>query len=272
MVQIGEDIKKETLSLSRFQRKIILIAIGIIIIMAGFISFQVNKIGTLKQENKSEVKLRKALLDSVNYYQNKRNEWVAEKLTIQASVKGLEKMNDQLNSMQKDLLKRMKEVEKSNKVIAAALINTSTKIDSFIHGGTTEIDTTKKTINFSDKYKKDNKEVEYSFTVGNVIPAYKLKKPILIIDSLYFPNTQFINFNWKDEKKEGYPISFSITNSNEFFKTVNIESYAIPQVDKNELSPTTWQKFGIFINNKGKTVFYVSLGIAGATGYFLLFQ
>lgn len=253
--------------------KIIGIVIAIILILSLIVYFQHQSIVNLKEKNKSEVNLRNALLDSVSRYQNERHEWVAEKLSLQETVKNLDKITGQLNSMQKELVTRIKEVEKGNDIIAAALFDTNVKIDSLLHKGETIVDTTGRKITFRDLYKKDKKEVHYSFIVGEVLPADFKIKPTLLIDSLYFPNTQFIDFKWKNDKKAGYPISFSVTNSNDFFKTGNVESYIIPQITKEHLNPNGWQKFENFFIRNGNKVFYISVGVGvGAAGTLLLLK
>lgn len=251
-----------------------LIIIGVVLlglIIGGFGLYQ-QRVNKLNDKLETETKLRNALLDTVKNYQNKEKEWVAEKLTIQVSLKNLEKIQGQLTANQKEMLDRIKEVNKKNDIITAALIQTQVKIDSLIHNGKTTIDTIKKQIIFSDYRKDGNKEVRYKFIVGNVLPSPLTAKPSLLIDSLSFPNKQFIEFHWKKEKKNGYPISFTVSNSNDYFKTVNIDSYAIPELSKEKLNPNGWQKIGNFFIRNGKTVIYISVGaVVGATAtYFII--
>lgn len=253
--------------------KIVGIVIAIILSLSLIVYFQHKSIVNLKEKNKNEVKLRTALLDSVEYYRNERNELVAEKLTMQETIKNLGKISNQLNFMQKELIARIKEVEKKNDVIAAALFNTNVKIDSLLHKGETIVDTIGKTITFRDLYKVDKREVRYSFIVGKVLPADIKIKPTLLIDSLYFPNTQFVDFKWKNDRKAGYPVSFSVTNSNDFFKTSNVESYIIPNITKEHLNPNGWQKFENFFIRNGNKVFYIGIGVgAGVAGTLLLMK
>lgn len=251
--------------------KIIGIIVAVILVLSLIVYFQHKSIVNLKEKNKSEVKLRTALLDSVEHYRNERNELVAEKLTMQETIKNLDEITGQLNSMQKELITRIKVVEKKNDVIAAALFETSVKIDSLLHGGETEVDIEGEKITFRDLYKKDRKEVRYSFIVGKVLPANIKIKPTLLIDSLYFPNTQFVDFKWKNDRKAGYPVSFSVTNSNDFFKTSNVESYIIPNITKEHLNPNGWQKFENFFIRNGNKAFYISIGVGvGVAGTLLL--
>jgi len=252
------------------------IALVIILLLSAgtIIKIQRNKIDEWKGKYQTEVKLKDALLDSIDYYQNKQKEWVAEKLTIQETIKNLEKMYGELSENQKELLTRIKELNRKNSVIAAALIRTEIKVDSLLHvdtdGGETVVDTTEKTVNFNNLASLDT-TFRYDIKIGNVLPAYLDVKPTLLFKSLEFPNKQFVEFHWKNDKKKGYPIAFSTSNSNKYFKTVNIDSYAIPPLDKVKLNPTGWQKVGNFFIKNGRTIIYVGVGAAaGAGGVYLL--
>jgi len=99
-----------------------------------------------------------------------------------------------------------------------------------------------------------------------VLPAHLDTKPTLTFNSIQLPNKQFVDFYWKDNKKKGYPVTFSVSNSNPYFKVVNLESYIIPNVDKKYLDPNGWQKIGNFIFKNGKTILYVSVGAAAGAG------
>jgi len=253
------------------------IALVIILLLSSgtIIHFKNKKINDLKAEVKTEVKLREALLDSVKFYQNKRDEAVAEKLTIQETIKNLEKMYGQLSESQKDLIQRIKEMGKDNSVIAAALIRTEFKVDSLLHrpvagGATTTIDTTKKTVTFTDTT-ATAKYFKYDLVVGNVLPLYPNIQPSLLFKHIEIPNEQFAEFHWKNNKKKGYPISFSISNSNKYVKVIGVESYAIPPLDKLVLNPSGWDKFGNFMIKNGRTIMYIGVGAGvGAGAYWLL--
>jgi hypothetical protein len=220
-----------------------------------------NKIDKLETKLATEIKLKNALVDTVHTYQNKQKEWVTEKLTIQSTIKNLEKSNTQLTQDQKQLIATVKELNKNNTVIVAALVKMQVKIDSLLLDGNVTVDTTKKQVSFKDEYVLDKKIMKYDFTIGKVVPATIGVKPTLFITSLEFPNTQTVDFFWKDNKKEGYPVSFSVANSNDFFKTVNIESYAIPEINKEQIKPTGWQKFTGFFKKTGDKLVYIGVGV-----------
>jgi hypothetical protein len=244
--------------LKKGNHMLVAVVAAIILILCAIVYFQHNKIVKLKDQYTTEVNLKNALLDSVHYYQNVHKEWVAERLTIQESIKNLEKMNGQLTASQKELLIRVKEVEKNSSIIAAALIETNVEIKKL---RPPKVDVKDSSIVFSDS----TKNLKYNIEIGHAKPINPGILPTLTFNKFSMPNKQFVEFHWKDEKKLGYPISFSVSNSNEYFKTVNIDSYAIP-----ELKPEK-SKFGQWMEKNGKIVTYVGIGVAaGVGGYYLV--
>ena len=185
---------------------LIVLIVGVLISFGSIYSYQ--RIKNLKQEVVSEQLLRNALTDTMKVYKNKYNEVVSEKLTIQASMKQLQDENLVLNKNQKELIKRVKETDKSKQVIAAALIEQKVVIDSL---------------------------------------------------GLVLKNKQYVSFQW--DKRNDKPISFSITNSNPLFQTTNIESYAIPELNKDKIKPNFWHKVGNGIKNGGSTGIKIGVGI-----------
>lgn len=232
-----------------------------------------NKVNKVEKELATEIKLRNALVDTVHTFQNKEKEWVTEKLTIQEDIKNLQKMNGQLSADQRELISRVKELNKTNTVIAAALIRTQLRVDSLLLAdGNVTVDTNKKTIEFTGKYVNEKKVMNYGFTLGKVLPAYMKEKPTLKIDLLEFPNTQTVDFHWKnDSKKEGYPVAFSVSNTNDFYKTVNIESYAIKAIDKEVIAPNGWQKIGSFFKKTGNKFVYIGIGVGVGIATYAIF-
>jgi len=241
-----------------------LIPYVVILLLCIVIAILYNRQENFKDKFQAEEKLKIALLDTIRTYKNSRNELVSEKLTLQASVKELTKMNDYLTASQRELMSRVKEIEKSNKIIAAALIQTNVKIDS-LRKGTITVDTTAGKINVSDSLP----EIQYSFDFYKVKPKFTNQEPIFKINYLYLPNTQFVEFHWKDNRKEGYPVAFSVSNSNKYFKTANIDSYVIPEIQKDKIKPNFWQKTWKGIKTAGP---YIIGGAVGAGTVFLLMQ
>ena len=73
------------------------------------------------------------------------------------------------------------------------------------------------------------------------------------------PNELFLEFFWEDGKT--HPTTVSITNSNTLFKTHDIDSYIIPEIQKDVVKPTGWKKIGNFFKKSGK---YIGIFGAGA--------
>jgi hypothetical protein len=270
---MGVLLKKFWTWLLQKNHLIIVIILLLLFGMGTTIYFMRNKIIKLTDLYQTEVNLKNALLDSTHFYQNKQGEWVATKLTLQETIKNLEKMNGQLTASEKELLARIKEADKNNTVIAAALIKSQITIDSLLHHGHTEVDTVNKTLTFTDSLRNAKKDIilTYDFKVSGAVPAIADIKPTLMIKSIGLPNTQFIEFHWKDIKKLGYPVAFSVTNSNDYFKTTNIDSYVIPELKEPTVKPNFWKKVGTFFDTTGgKIVWFGIGGLAGAEAYHLL--
>ena len=216
----------------------------------------------LKIEISDKVKTTNALNDSVRFYTNKYNEVVAEKLTLQGTVKEVTNKNNKLNANQIDLMNRVKELNKTNIVIAAANIKLQVKIDS--------LESTIGTYNPSTNeitYKDSTKDIIYNIVANNVMEVPDTKSKLKFLQ-LYIPNTQNINFQWVKDKKGDYPVSFSVSNTNKYFKVYDIDSYIIPQVNKVEIKPNGWQKIGNFLSNTGGkvTIFGVGVGVGSGAG------
>jgi hypothetical protein len=242
---------------------LIVIIAAIILGLGAVVYFQRLSIKNLKNKYNTEVNLKNALLDTMKIYKNKEGEWTAEKLTIQETIKNLQKMYGQLTETQKELIDRVKEINKKSDVIAAALINANVKIDSLLHGGTVDVDTVNKKITFAEV---KNPDLKYHLEVRSVIPAFKNVQPSLFIKDLYLPNTTFVSFQF--DKTKGSPISFSVSNSNKYFQIANIDSYAIPGINKDIVQPTGWQKTWTWVKKNG-TIIIVGVGGVVA-GHYLL--
>ena len=261
----------KTLQIKLNLTTIIVIILLVLGIFGGLYLYQ-KKVNNLKIELDLATKLKNALLDTVTVYQNKQGEWVAEKLTLQETLKNLNKINSQLTTEQKDLLARVAAADKKNTVIAAALIQSQITIDSLLSHGAI-IDTVNKSLAFRDSVLNAKKETifKYDITIREAIPAFANIKPTLMFNNISLPNTQFVYFYWKDDKKIGYPVTFSVTNTNDYFKTINIDSYIIPDITKSTLNPTFWQKVGnFFTKSGGKLIWFGAGGGVGIATYLLL--
>jgi hypothetical protein len=242
---------------------LVVVILALLIGMGATIYFQRNRISILKNKVETEVKLKDALLDTLHLYKNKEGEWTAEKLTIQATIKELTKMYGQLTESQKELMDRVKEVNKKNDVIVAALVQANVKIDSLAGTGKAVVDSVNKNIIFPEV---TNPDLQYHIQARNVVPAFPNVKPSLFIIDLNMPNKSFVSFQF--DKVKGNPISFSVSNSNKYFKIANIESYAIPGINKDIVQPTGWQKTWGWVKKNGTIIV---VGTAGAiAGHYLL--
>lgn len=268
--EIKSDIQNGLVKAKNFNYNInvtqLIIGVLILLILAvvGFKIYN-NKVNKLEDKIATEIKLKNALVAEVTYHVNKEGEITAQKLTLEGKVKDLEKANNNLTESQKELLKRVKEIEKTNSIIAAALIETNVKIDSLRKSKivVNEADTS---VTVSDSLP----EIQYNFKIGNVIPSHKGVQPTFKIKQLELPNKQFVEFHWKDSKKEDYPISFSVSNSNKYFTTANVDSYTIP-LPKEKVKPTGWQKIGGFFKKTGDNLLFIGIGTAIGIATYAIF-
>ena len=239
--------------------KTLLISIAIIgLLMWGGYNYYTTRIRDLKSTIDTQVKLKNALVDTLKIYVNSNKEIVAEKLTLQARVGELMKKNNKLSNKQLELLLRVKKTEKKSKIIAAALVEANVRLDSFINVTKPIINTDKSSITFADS----TRFFKYNIGVFKVIPLSATISPTLSINNLELYNKQFIQFYWKDERKNGYPVSFSISNSNPYVKVSDINSYIIPEINKNELKPGFFRSVGVFYkNNKDIILVPVAVGL-----------
>jgi len=249
----------------KYKNYIRIAVVIIVLILCSIIYFQRLKINKTNEKYLTEVNLKNALLDSIHYYQNKEKEWVAERLTIQVSIKNLEKINGQLSASQKELLVRIKEVQKKNDIIVAALIETNVKIGEL---KPSTVDIKDSSIIFGDS----TKNLKYNIEIGHVKPINIGVMPTLTFNKFELPNSQFIEFHWKNDRKKGYPITFSVSNSNDYFKTTNIDSYAIPKLRKKDINPNAWDRFTKWTKSNGKIILSVGIGAAGGIAAILLLK
>lgn len=234
----------------------VLIPYVLIIVLLGVMYFVVQRNNKLSNDLQSETKLRLALIDTIGTYRNQRNELVSEKRTLQFALNDKEFKN-------KELVQRIKETEEKNatlekrvSVFAAALVESEVKIDN-LQKSIAKVSVADSSVTFTSK---NPKELLYKLKVKPIL-TFKDIEPELTFEEFSIPNKQFIEFHWRNNPKEGYPISFSVTNTNPYFKTVNIESYAIPEISKPEVDPTFWQKLGKKIKSGGDKLIYIGIGV-----------
>jgi hypothetical protein len=245
-----------------FQINLTTIIVGVVLLSVIYFGFNyyTNQIDSIKTELSTQVKLKNALLDTITYTRNERNELVAEKLTLQGTIKQVTDDKNKLTDKQKELFARIKEQDKKIEVISAALVDTKTELTNLKNSlGTFSKDTL--------SFPLETPDLSYLIKVTNVKPAVKTQKSELIFSKFIMLNTQEPKFFWNKEKRADYPVSFSISNSNKYITTTNIESYVIPGVDKIIIKPTGWQKF---VKWTEKTTGKVGiLGVGIGIGYLL---
>jgi len=229
----------------------------VLLLLLGFgISYHFYIVGKNKDQIKQEKNLQNALTDSVKTYRNKENQWVSEKLSLQADTKDLKDKNLTLSKNQADLINRVDQINKHNQVISAALIQMGVKIDGLANAD--PVHQTDSTVEFA----ANTDSLSYDILISKVKP---IGKPVLDFKKFALPNTQLVEFHWKDERKEGYPVSFTVTNSNPYYKVYNLDSYAIPELDKTKVKPTFWNKLGTFSKSTGGKIVFLGIGfVAGA--------
>lgn len=234
--------------------KTIMILVLILLLLAGGF-YHFHQIDKHQTQHSLDEKLQRALTDTLSTYKNEKGEWVTEKLTLQDDIKDLKDKNLTLTESQKDLLDAVKKVNKENQVITAALIDMGVKLDGLINHRPVEV--TDSTVQFA----ADTDSIKYDILVSNV-KALDFTIPSLEFRKFELPNKQFVEFHWKDNKKEGYPISFSVTNSNPYYKVYDINSYAIKELDKATVKPNLWQKLGNFSKTTGGKLVFLGVGFA----------
>jgi len=231
-------------------------ALLILLICVG--AFYFNKVNKLETSLQSETNLRLALVDTVSVYKNQRDELVAEKRTMQFKLNEKEFENNELIKRVKETEKKNATLEKKVTVIAAALIESQVVIDSLQKSNVYVSDKDSSVIFTS----KNPTLIEYTFKVKPVF-TIKNQPPELTFEYFKIPNKQFIEFHWRNNKKEGYPIAFSVSNSSKYFETVNIDSYVIPEIYKPDVDPTFWQKVGKTAKKSSNILIGIGIG-AGA--------
>lgn len=240
------------LTLDFDKRNLAILGLALLLLFGTFYHF--NTVNQHEAKLKQEKNLQNALGDTLKTYKNKENQWVSEKLTLQADTKELKDKNLTLTSNQSELIKKVDEINKHNQIISAALIQMGVKLDGMVN--TNAIVENDSTIEFP----KNSDTIKYNILVHNVKQT-GFKKPVLEFKEFSLPNKQLVEFHWKDERKEGYPISFTVTNSNPYYKVYNLDSYAIPELQKTTVKPSFWNKVGTFSKTWGGRAIFIGVGV-----------
>lgn len=240
------------------------IIILLLVVGYGLFQYQVNRYRKLNNKYQTEVSLRDAMQDTMRTYINKHGEVVDEKLTLQGDLKRINQLYNNLSENQKRLIDRLNNSERSRQQLAAANLRMKFEIDSLsniISIGV--IDTISNTI----KFKEETPDIKYEFIINNVKPFNLNKNVEHRINSLILPNEQFIEFTYDDkEKRDNYPISFSVINTNKYMQVYDIDSYIIPQINPDDLETNIFQRTWKWYQRQS-TIF--KLGIGGGIGFII---
>ncbi|MAD96483.1 MAG: hypothetical protein CMB99_04065 [Flavobacteriaceae bacterium] len=231
----------------------------IFILILGFgIKFHFGSLSNQEKKYQQALKLQEALQDSLRSYRTESGVLISEKRSLQINLKELKGINEKLNTHQQQLVKNIQKLQKERKnekeVFAAAQINYKKLIDS-LH---IQMASLKKNLHFEST----NPNFQFDIEIVGVRPLEN-QTPKLNIQSLDFPNTQTITFNFDKNHRKDYPISFSVMNSNPYFKTNNIESYVIPGIQKEVVNPNAQQKFRNWFQRNGNRLLVGTLSFLG---------
>lgn len=191
-----------------------------------------NKISHLSKQNN----IYSVQADSLKIYKNKLDEVTYEKQSLILTNKDIKNNYDLLDKNNKELVNKIKVLEKEEKVVSATNIDQTSKLDSIVDNHPANIDTVNSLINFV----KDEKFLKYNITVNT-------KTPSLLIQSLEQPNKLFLTYAFNDKG-----VSVKVTNSNPAYSVNNISSYIIP-IEKPHKFKTAvrWGTIGIGVGIVG---------------------
>lgn len=242
--------------------KLNIILIGIIILITSIsytiITHQNKKKNLLEDKLLSNNNLISALTDTLSIVVGENGELLKEKKVMQTNIKELEGTNIVLTKNQKKLVDRVNSLQKKYNVISTTLIETELELKN-IKNSIGVVDTVKNSVVFSEI----SKEMEYSVRVKNIRP-YKNLIPELIFDEFKVYDTISLDFIWGD-KKEGYPVSVMIGNSNKYVDTVGVDSYMIPNI-KPENKKGFWRRTGSWLKGKKNMLIGFTIGIGLGVG------
>jgi len=221
-----------------------LIVVFLLILGIGYYVTSTH-ISNIENKYLTEIKLNNALKDEMKTYVDEKERVTNEKLTIQAELKDLKDKHEELSENQKKLLDEITNVKRDKELISAAYIKMQIELDNLKKEGIFINDSTV-------VFEENSSDLKYKISVFNV---YKVKEyngvPTLSIEHFQIPNEQFISFQWDKSKRDGYPISFTVKNSSPYIKVYDIDSYSIPELQKEYLKPTFWNKTGNFFKGTG---------------------
>lgn len=245
-------------------KHIILLGIVVLIVLGGVFKLFSVKLDNTSTKLDQQISLTNALQDTLKKTNNFLNEEKASKLTLQASLDKLEEQNLNLNDNQKELVRRVRNLQSENSVISAALVRTEARLDSALDWVVGEVNLKDSSLLFSQA----SDSISFNIQINDALPSKKSIKPTLSVNSLVIPNKQFVEFHFENKNKYNQrPVSFSISNSNPLITTTQVDSYAIPEVNQEAIKPTGWQKVKHFLGERKKEL--IIGGIAGSIGFLI---
>lgn len=243
-------------------KNIIIIILLLLTIGGGY--YLTTRLENTNDKYEEELKLREALTDSIEVIRLKSGEVGVEKRTLQTKLSKLTDENINLNNSQKELIKKINTIQKERKrdqeVFAAARVKYETFIDSLnsVESVVSEVDTTNNILKFRNL--SDTMQFKYDIEIVGVKPFPKFSTPKIKFNKIDFPNTQTITFQFDKTKRKDYPVSFSVYNTNRYYRSNDIESYVIPEIQRNELTPSTTLKIWRFIKRNSDKLLFGGIG------------
>ena len=228
------------------------------------IQFHLNRTESLTNKYELELKLQEAFRDSIRSYQFKNGLILQEKKSLQGKLKKLQSRQADLTTEQQSLLTTVRRLQKEQKkqklIFAAAQIQYKKLIDSInTQMGVLQQQDSK---NHQMVFTNANSDGHIEFEIETEHLLSNRNHPKLYIKSLDFPNTQTVTFNFDKNQRKDYPISFSIINSNPYFKAHSIESYVIPNIEKKIVDPNASQKIKNWFKRNGNQLLVGALSFA----------
>jgi hypothetical protein len=248
----------------KFDWKLVLLILAVL-----FIWQQCNRSSNLKKDLQDERKEKAALIDSTKIMQDEKLRLVSSNLTIQADLKSLKRRfkedSTQFKGIQRTLINEVSSLQKENKKLNRELIAAGV-VDGGVNIGEDNNIETESLVYEGDSslnFEFNSDSISFKINIVNVRP-FDLDLPSrLAIQSLVIPNEQLVTFNFEKDKQGkdlGFPVSFTVRNSNPLYKTYDIESYAIPELTKENVNPNFWQKLKAFSKTTGGRLLFFGIG------------
>jgi hypothetical protein len=222
-------------------------AVGLLIALLGLMGYlyHADRVGAYEQQLRGKEHLLSALSDEMRTTRESNGQLRHTKKTLQASVGELERHNHLLTDRQRRLVGQMKH---NKNAFAGALVAMRLEVRGLRGKTTATSDTTLLLTHESDS-------LSYAIQVEGVRPTSAARHTLLRLDA---PNEQAVAFQWGD-RREGFPVSFTVTNSNPLFKVGDVDSYAIPEIQKQVLRPTLMARL-----RTNRKPFLIGVGVGAA--------